>query len=117
MYQAVVFLMTENCWLNPETNCYEGCDPDSMIDHGIQQKITGDTLEDLTKKLHAQFSMKDFEVFGGHLEAQYEGEHHYNTPAKEQIPFYETYSIYIQRVEYTSVDSEDDLNNILKGVN
>lgn len=46
-FKAYITISTENLWKNPETNEYEGCDPDSYQDHGIIREIQASTLEEL----------------------------------------------------------------------
>jgi hypothetical protein len=114
MYQANVCLTTEQLdWVESE-QAYIGCNPDTFQDHGIVQTIKNETLEGLFKELQRQFTIKNWEVFEDRLEYQCDGEHHYNTPKADQIPFIETYSISISKVTHEFL-TEEELQKLLKG--
>jgi hypothetical protein len=76
--------------------------------------LTAPTLEELKSKIEREyFSLDkpigaDVQIFDGRLEIQYQGEYDYRTPKEEQIPFIETVSIFISKVEETNVDLEID---------
>jgi hypothetical protein len=113
-------MATEDLWFNPETGHYEGCDPDTYQNHGVIRELTAPTLEELKSKIEREyFSLDkplgaDVQIFDGRLEIQYQGEHDYRTPKEEQIPFIETVSIFISKVEETMVDLESE--SIFKNV-
>lgn len=109
-FKAYISVATENLWKNPETNEYEGCDPDTYQDHGIIRELTAPTLAELKTKIeHESFNLEkpigaDVQIFDGRIEIQYQGEHDYRTPKDEQIPFIETMSIAISKIDETYLD-------------
>jgi len=109
-FKAYLSLTTEQLWLNPETNAYEGCDPDTFQDHGTIRELTAPTLQALKNKIEKEyFDLEkpigaDVQIFDGAIEIQYQGEHDYRTPKAEQIPFIETVRITISQVEETYLD-------------
>lgn len=113
-YKASITVSTENLWLNPKTNEYEGCDPDTFQDCGVVREITASTLVELKQKIEREyFNLEkpvgaDVQIFDGRIEIQYEGEHDYRTPKAERIPFIETTSIYISKVNEESIDLENE---------
>lgn len=119
-FKAYVALSTENLWLNPETNEYEGCDPDTFQDHGIVFTFQDSTLEGLKKQIEKHFFNldkpigADVQIFDGAIEIQYQGEHDYRTPKAEQIPFIETARIVISKIDeaYLDLASETIFKNI-----
>lgn len=114
MFEATVCLTTEQLdWVEAE-QAYIGCNPDTFQDHGAIQTIRKSTLAELFKELQRQFTIKDWEVFEDRLEYQCDGEHDYNTPKAEQIPFIETYSISISEVKREFL-TEKELQKLLKG--
>jgi len=113
-FKATVAISTENLWKNPETNEYEGCDPDSYQDHGIIRELTDSTLEGLKKKIEKEFFNLEkpigaaVQIYDGSIEIQYQGEHDYRTPKSEQIPFIETARIVISKVDETYLDLSNE---------
>ena len=109
-YKASICLSTKALWLNPETNTYEGCDPETYQNHGQIREIAAPTLNELRTKIEREYFKlskpigADVQIFDNIIEIQYEGEHDYRTPKKDRIPFIETTSIYITRVIETEVD-------------
>lgn len=109
-FKAYIAISTENLWKNPETNEYEGCDPDSYQDHGIVQTFQAVTLEELKNKIQKEFFNlekpvgADVQIFDGAIEIQYQGEHDYRTPKAERIPFIETARIVISKIDETYLD-------------
>lgn len=109
-FKAYIAISTENLWKNPETNEYEGCDPDSYQDHGIIREIQASTLEELKNNIQKEFFNlekpigADVQIFDGAIEIQYQGEHDYRTPKAEQIPFIETARIVISKIDETYLD-------------
>lgn len=109
-FKAYISVSTEQLWKNPKTNKYEGCDPDSYQDLGIIRELTATTLEDLKNKIQKEyFDLEkpvgaDVQIFDGRIEIQYQGEHDYRTPKAEQIPFIETTSIVISKIDETYLD-------------
>lgn len=103
-FKAVLLLSTEQLWLNPKTKTYGGFDPDTYQDCGVIETMTATSLKDLKAKLESRLSRLDlFEVVTDsdtetHLEWQCDGEHDYRSDPKERIPFIETWSVYITRV-------------------
>jgi hypothetical protein len=89
-------------WLNAEGQ-YEGYDPDTY-QHCGEQVVEAKTLEDLKEKLEQYIVLKDSELFDGHLIYQCEGEHHYNTPKEEQIPFQEIFTVALYEVESNNIN-------------
>lgn len=106
-YKAEISITTENLWLNPETQEYEGCDPDTFQDHGVVNTIIKSSIEELKKEIEKQFFKikEQGQLFDGCLEFSYDGEHDYRTPKSEQVPFIETARIYICQVGETIIDS------------
>lgn len=119
-FKASISISTENFWLNPETGDYEGCDPDTYQEHGIIRELTAPTLKELKVKIEREyFSLDkpigaDVQIFDGRIEIQYEGEHDYRMPREDRIPFIETVSVYISKVEEIPIDLETE--EIFKGV-
>ncbi len=109
-FKAYISVSTEQLWENPKTNEYEGCDPDSYQDLGIVRELTATTLEDLKNKIQKEyFDLEkpvgaDVQIFDGRIEIQYQGEHDYRTPKAEQIPFIETTSIVISKIDEIYLD-------------
>ena len=109
-FKAYISVSTEQLWKNPKTNEYEGCDTDSYQDLGIIRELTATTLEDLKNKIQKEyFNLEkpvgaDVQIFDGRIEIQYQGEHDYRTPKAEQIPFIETTSIVISKIDETYLD-------------
>lgn len=102
-FKADLLLSTEQLWLNPQGE-YEGVDPDTYQDCGVIETITAETLVDLKAKIQKRltnldkFELVDDEDDMAHFEWQCDGEHDYRTPSKDQIPFIESWSLYIYRV-------------------
>ncbi len=114
MYKAYISISIENLWRNPETGKFEGCDPDTHQECGVTE-LKAQTLEELKNKISSQFFDldkpigADVQIFDGRIKISYEGEHdiNYSIPKDkrpEQIPFIETASISIVRVEETEID-------------
>lgn len=103
-FKAYVSLSTEN--LDTDGSCL----PDTYQDHGVVRDFTAPTLEELKKKIEKEyFNLEkpigaDVQIFDGRIDIQYIGEHDYRTPKSEQIPFIETTSIYISKIEETYLD-------------
>lgn len=119
-FKAYISVATEKLWMNPETGSYEGCDPDTYQDQGVVRSITAPTLAELKAKIEREyFNLEkpigaDVQIFDGRIEIQYQGEHDYRTPKAEQIPFIETTSIVISKVDETYLDlaNEDIFSKI-----
>ena len=110
-FKATITLMTESMEYDEKEKAYIGYDPDSIQDHGVVNTYTAKTMKELRSKIEAEHSLSAFEEFDGRLEAQFSGEHHYNTPKAEQIPFQETFTIYLSQVtelELTPADLWND---------
>lgn len=113
-YKASICLSTENLWLNPETNAYEGCDPDTYTDHGQIKELTAPTLNGLRTRIEKEYFKllrpigACVHIFENRIEIQCEGEHDYRVPKEDQIPFIETTSIYITQVKETEVDLSNE---------
>ena len=109
-YMAYISKSIENLWKNPETGEYEGCDPDTYQDFGIVETIQAVDLANLKGKIEERyFNLEnpigaDVQIFDGRIEIQYQGEHDYRTPKKDQIPFIETVSIVISKIDETYID-------------
>lgn len=119
-FKASISISTVNLWFNPETGAYEGCDPDTYQYYGIARELTAPTLKELKVKIEREyFSLDkpigaDVQIFDGRIEIQYEGEYDYRTPKEDRIPFIETASVYISKVEEISIDLETE--DLFKGV-
>lgn len=117
-FKADLILSTENLWLNPQGE-YEGCDPGTYQDHGVIESYTAPTLQELKLKIERRLNnLTRFEVVDdgenqAHLEYQCDGEHDYRTPKEDRIPFIETWSIYITRIESERLGTE--FLNLIKG--
>ena len=106
-YKAEISISTENLWLNPKTNQYEGGDPDTYQDHGVTRVIIKSSIDEIKKEIEEQFFKikEQGQLCDGCLEFRYDGEHYYRTPKSEQIPFIETAQIYISQVQETTLDA------------
>lgn len=96
----------------------EGYDPDTFTDCGVIQTLTAPTFDALKVKIEKSWKMHSSnselpQVFENTIEWDCEGEHSYNTPKEEQIPFREIYQLHITKVEETPVD-ESVLEDLIK---
>lgn len=103
-YKASISVSTEQ--LDSEGSC----NPDTYQDHGQVRELTAASLKELKQKIEREyFNLEnpigaDVQIFDGRIEIQYAGEHDYRTPKAEQVPFIETTSIVISKVDETYLD-------------
>lgn len=100
-YKAEISVATEKLWINPKSGDYEGCDPETYQDHGTIQVITKPSLDAIKEELHRQYGLKNAELYDGLITVSYDGEHDYRIPFEERVPFIETMTIAITKVEET----------------
>ena len=105
-YQAIILLRTEEMWFDPKEKCYIGYDPDTSRDFGVVTTFTADTLKALKEELLAFMEDQDLNVFENQVEWSCAGEHSYNTPKEEQIPFGEFYTAHIEKIQTEPVDQD-----------
>ena len=108
-YKATIEIAREQLWLNKDGE-YEGVDPDSYESLGIIDEIKRRSVKELKEEIEKKYFNldkpigADVQIFEGTIIIQYEGEHDYRTPKKDQIPFIETARIVISKIDEKYVD-------------
>ncbi len=112
MYKAEISISTEQYETDPKRKgkYLTSVDPMSYQYHGVVETIVKAELADLKKELNRRYTLDKAEVYENRIELVYEGEPDYREPKHDRIPFIETMSIALSRVEETELDARVLLN-------
>ena len=115
-YKADVEISTEEYELDNDGVLSGGIIPDSYQSCGIVETLKAATLEELVKLIESKYhKVADYgTVFENRIELQYDYEHDYRTPAKDQVPMVEMATFYITKVTEVEVE-ESELEKFIRG--
>ena len=75
-------------------------------DHGCIETFTASTLDLLKNKIQQKIRIpKQAELFDGYLQWSTEGAHDYKTPKKERRPYYELWTLCIEKQNCYNIDA------------
>ena len=98
-YYKAEILLTFESFINDDPT--QGFGPDSINGCEVVQAIKAPTLDQLKDKINKTYDLKLFKQFENRLD--YSCVENNN----ERIPYYTTYSIYLNEVEETELDPSD----------
>jgi hypothetical protein len=107
-YKATLQLETEQMEFDTKEQAYIDYDPETRVCQGVINVAVGDTIEEAVDNLMMRQGYdlpKDAVLIDGRIEFQNDGEHHYNTPEEEQIPFREIWYISVRLIETVELES------------